>query len=169
MAFLETERLELRPVEKDHAEEIQAVNHSDGMRLYGGIHRPSSIPEIEDHIEETDTIFLSIWNGDDCIGYLGIHQENEISRTEEVFIYLKDSEQGNGYGPEALERAIEYCFDELNLHKVAARAYEHNEPSQKMLERLGFQREGRFREEHHKQGEYRDILRYGLLRDEFQD
>ncbi|MDY6771449.1 MAG: GNAT family protein [Candidatus Nanohaloarchaea archaeon] len=169
MAFLTTERLEIDPLETEQASEVAAINHSDGMQQYGGLRKPSSVDDVEEWIEETDDLLFGLWRDDTFIGYVGVHQDNEVSRTEEIFAYLRDDEQGKGYGPEAVHRVIRYCFDEMNMHKIVGRAFEHNDPSQKMLERLGFQHEGTFRNELYKQGEYRDVERYGLLRGELQE
>lgn len=168
MAFITTERLEIEPAEPDDAEDIAEINHSDGMRTYGGLKRPSQVQDIKDWITDGDDIVLGIWYDDTFIGYIGIHQDNEISRTEELYIYLRDEKQGKGFGPEALHATIQYCFDELNMHKIAGRVFEHNEPSQTMLERLGFTKEGEHRDELYKQGAYRDIYRYGLLKGELE-
>lgn len=166
MAFLETDRLDIEPAEQGDAEDIVAVNHSDGMQTYGGLRKPSTIKAVQDYIADNEDIFLTIRHDGDFIGYAGLKTEDEVSRRGEVYIYLLDEQQGNGYGPEALYRILEYGFEELNLHKVTGEAFSHNRPSQRMFEKLGFEHEGTFREERYKQGEYRDVERYGLLRED---
>lgn len=49
---------------------------------------------------------------------------------------------GQGLMREGLERVIGYAFRELGLHRVMANAMPRNERSLKVLERLGFVREG---------------------------
>jgi ribosomal-protein-alanine N-acetyltransferase len=49
---------------------------------------------------------------------------------------------GKGYMGEALRAAIDYCFDELNLHRIMANTMPSNERSRRVLETLGFEREG---------------------------
>jgi RimJ/RimL family protein N-acetyltransferase len=164
MPFLETDRLALEPAEEDDAEVFVAVNHSDGMQTYGGLRKPSSTAAVRDYIAETEDILLTISRDGEVIGYAGLTVEDKIDRRAEVYIYLLDEQQGNGYGPEALYRILQYGFEELNLHKVSGEAFSHNRPSQRMFEKLGFQHEGTFREERFKQGQYRDVERYGLLR-----
>ena len=56
-----------------------------------------------------------------------------------------------------------YGFDERRLHKVFARVLEPNSASQRLLDRLGFEREGRLRDQAFVRGEPVDVLRYGLL------
>ncbi len=166
MSFLKTDGLAIEPAEKDDAEDIVTVNYSDGMQTYGGLRKPSTVSDVQDYIADNEDIFLTIRHDDAFIGYAGLKVKDEIDRRGEVYIYLLDEHQGNGYGPEALYRILEYGFEQLNLHKITGEAFSHNRPSQRMFEKLGFEHEGTFREERYKQGEYRDTERYGLLRED---
>lgn len=169
MAFLETERLELDPLEEDHLSALQAINHTDAMRSYGGINRPRSFDDLEDWLERDSAITMGIFREGEPIGYIGLYQGDKQSQTEEIYAYLLDEETGNGYGPEAVEAFMRYAFEQLHVHKIYGRCYADNEPSKKMMERLGMTQEGRFREEYYARGQYRDLLRYGVLREEFLD
>ena len=70
---------------------------------------------------------------------------------------------GQGYGTEAAGLALAFAFDELSLHRVQATVFTYNERSIALFEKLGFQREGAFREFLHRDGERYDMLLYGLL------
>jgi RimJ/RimL family protein N-acetyltransferase len=75
---------------------------------------------------------------------------------------------GNGYATDALREICRYGFDERRLNKVVARAYETNPASNRVLEKVGFEQEGTFRQEAFVRGEFVDIHRYGLLAAEFE-
>ncbi len=49
------------------------------------------------------------------------------------------------------------------MHKIAANVFAFNEPSQALVESLGFTHEGTNREERFADGEYHDVYRYGVL------
>ena len=68
---------------------------------------------------------------------------------------------------EAVARVIDYGFDELELRRIFADTDPENRGSIGLLERLGFQREGRLRGEWETHSGVRDSLIYGLLRDEW--
>ena len=51
-------------------------------------------------------------------------------------------QQGNGLMHEALEAGLQCAFGELDLHRVMANYLPRNERSARLLERLGFEREG---------------------------
>jgi RimJ/RimL family protein N-acetyltransferase len=74
---------------------------------------------------------------------------------------------GKGYGYEAAQLALAFAFDELNLHRVTATVFAHNERSIALFERLGFRREGAYREFLQRDGKRYDMLLYGLLRHEW--
>jgi RimJ/RimL family protein N-acetyltransferase len=73
-----------------------------------------------------------------------------------------------GYGTEAARLALAFAFQELNMHRVQATVFSYNRRSMAMFERLGFRREGAFREFIHRDGERYDMLLYGILRREFE-
>ena len=67
----------------------------------------------------------------------------------------------------AMYRLMEYCFDELNLHRVQAHVYAFNTPMWRFLERVGAVRELTLNEHVFRDGAYHDMYSYGLLHREF--
>ena len=74
---------------------------------------------------------------------------------------------GQGYGYEAAQLALAFAFGELNLHRVTATVFSYNERSIALFEKLGFRREGAYREFLQRDGDRYDMLLYGLLRHEW--
>ncbi len=75
--------------------------------------------------------------------------------------------QRRGYGTEVVQIVLRYCFNELRLHKCSVDCLDINLGSQKLLQRLHFEPEGRVRECLYFDGAYHDKLLYGLTADEF--
>lgn len=71
--------------------------------------------------------------------------------------------QHQGYAREAVAKALEIAFFELDLHRVFARVMPENTPSIQLLTSLGFVEEGLERGCTQIQGKWRDHLRFGLL------
>ncbi|HXI51903.1 MAG TPA: GNAT family protein, partial [Candidatus Saccharimonadales bacterium] len=67
----------------------------------------------------------------------------------------------------ALPTLLEFAFGRLGLQRVCADADPQNTPSIRVLERLGFVREGLLRQHYFVQGEAQDALVYGLLKSEW--
>jgi RimJ/RimL family protein N-acetyltransferase len=74
---------------------------------------------------------------------------------------------GKGLAQEAAALAISYGFLELGLHRIEADTEPNNLRSNRVLERLGFQREGLLRERYRVAGEVQDSVILGLLRAEW--
>lgn len=56
--------------------------------------------------------------------------------------HLDENHQGQGLMAEALAAGIGYMFDTQNLHRIMANYIPGNERSARLLERLGFEKEG---------------------------
>jgi RimJ/RimL family protein N-acetyltransferase len=75
---------------------------------------------------------------------------------------------GMGYATEAVAELIRICFEDLMLRRVTALCFADNEPSWRLMERLGMRRESHdVRSELHRSGAWLDGLGYALLADEW--
>ena len=78
--------------------------------------------------------------------------------------YLQDEAHcGNGYMQEALAKGIWYMFALEQLHRIEANIMPHNTPSIKLVERLGFQKEGHSPRYLNINGAWEDHDRYAIL------
>ena len=85
-------------------------------------------------------------------------------RRAEVGFALARATWGRGYISEALPALLDFAFNTLDLHRLEADVDPRNVRSIRVLERLGFEREGYLRERYHVNGELQDAVLYGLLR-----
>lgn len=90
-------------------------------------------------------------------------------RRAEVGYALGRDHWSKGYMQETLRALLNFCFTELNLHRIEADVDPRNASSIKTLERLGFKREGYLRERWHVGEEIQDAFFYGLLRSDWQN
>jgi len=77
------------------------------------------------------------------------------------------SERGRGYGTEAATMIVDYLFLTKDLVRIQADADRANVASQRVLEKVGFTKEGVLRKVSFEQGEWRDAVLYSVLRDEW--
>jgi len=80
---------------------------------------------------------------------------------------LAQAHWGQGIMPEALRAIIGFGFQHMSLHRIEADVSAENVASQRVLENLGFQTEGRLREQYFEWGEFHDLMLYSLLHHEF--
>lgn len=79
------------------------------------------------------------------------------------------SERGKGYCTEALEILVDYLFLLKDTMRIQAFADVRNAPSQKVLEKAGFKREGAIRKTDFLRGEWVDDYLYSILREEWKE
>ena len=75
--------------------------------------------------------------------------------------------RSKGYGTEACQLALRFAFEELNLHRITVTVFSYNAASLGMIEKLGFVREGTFREFLERSGQRHDMILFGMLRPEW--
>lgn len=124
----------------------------------------------EQHKDPNTFIFaVRLLDSDELVGYVvldGIEWSNQAGW---LAIGIGDRRNwGQGYGYEAMRLILAFAFHELNLHRVQLTAFSYNERAIALYERLGFQREGVFREFVQRDGRCYDMYLYGLLRREWE-
>jgi RimJ/RimL family protein N-acetyltransferase len=101
------------------------------------------------------------------IGWVGV---DDVSyRRLDFGFWLASEFHGGGYGTEAVTLLVDYTFATYDHPAVGAIAYEFNEASRGVLESLGFEEEGRIRRDRFIDGEYVDMVQYGLLREDWEE
>ncbi|MEV4508914.1 GNAT family protein [Dactylosporangium sp. NPDC049525] len=76
---------------------------------------------------------------------------------------LRADEWGHGYATDAVTIMMTFAFEMLHLHRVTAAIGPDNEASIRLVERLGFTREGVLREHVFTNGSWRDSILYSAL------
>jgi len=104
------------------------------------------------------------------VGVCGVNEHDPINLTMEIGIWIAPDYQRKGYGTEATKLLVDLLFEEYPINKVYAFVNAENAPSIKVLERLGFKREGRLRKHVWKRdgSGYTDLYVYGILRREWE-
>jgi len=74
---------------------------------------------------------------------------------------------GNGYMSEAIKVCNTFIFDEMNINRIEAIVHSLNTKAHKILESIGFKKEGILREYVQYKGEFWDMLYYSLLKKEW--
>lgn len=173
------ERVTLRSVEGEDVPFLQRAFANPEIRYPLG-NPLKSQEEIEEWTDERDDDrFLVCLDGDDAgpgqpdaadvtrIGAVSV--EGADWRRPELGYWLVPEVHGEGYGKEAVSLVVDYVFRVYDHPAVGAVAYDFNEASRGLLGSLGFAEEGRIRRARFIDGAYRDLLVYGLLREEWRE
>jgi RimJ/RimL family protein N-acetyltransferase len=105
--------------------------------------------------------------GSQPIGSIALSGINNKDRWATFGIAIGEKDYwSRGYGTEAARLLLKYGFEQLNLHRIASNVFSFNERSLKMHIKLGFVEEGRRRKAVFKNGQYWDMVEFGLLGEE---
>jgi aminoglycoside 6'-N-acetyltransferase len=172
--MISTDRLQLRQFRETDAEAFAAYRSIPEVARFQSWDSPYSLAEAR-------TAVAGFASGDPArpgwfqyaidldgvlIGDLGLNLHENLMQAELGFT-LAPAYQGKGYATEAVRGLLDHLFTSGNLHRVSAEADARNLPSARLLERVGFRREGlRLRNTWFK-GEWTDDLLFGLLRDDW--
>lgn len=173
---LRTERLLLRqPTLADAADVF--VFSSDPMVQKYNAEPTTDIVEAEELIkaynaeyESTEGVILGITlqGVDTVIGMIGFHYWSIHNRAMLGYDLAREY-WGRGIGSEAARRVIRFGFENMALNRIEAPTIVDNHESVRMLEKLGFTREGIRREYTlEEDGEYHNSAMYALLLSEYQ-
>lgn len=166
--FLEGDRVTLRTVLSEDYE-FMARHFTNPSMRHGAledIRTPTTPGDIASIVESDDHHLFLACTSEEPVGSVFLVDVDFERRNAELGYWIKPDEHGNGYATEAADLCLTHAFDQLGLHKVWARTVSDNEASQRVLEKLGFQKEGVLREHWHGFDRYPDEYRYGLLESE---
>lgn len=173
---LTTNRLLLRQIQPEDAEALFATfSDEEAMQFYG--HEPHrSLDETHRSIEQTQAHYarreairwgITLKGEDKVIGSCSFHHfDTGFSRAETGY-ELNRTFWRQGLMVEAMSAVLTYGFTELGLHRVEAIIDMANEPSKKLLLKLGFTYEGNLRQRYAFLDRFEDEHYFGLLQDEW--
>ncbi len=170
---LHTARLLLRPFETADAEAIYALQSNARVLRYWDSPPWTERSRADTFIEACRTMEedgsgarLAIQTSADgaFVGWCAMFQWNPVYRSLGIGYCLDEPAWGKGYATEAVRAMLAWAYGTLDLNRVDAELDTRNLASARVLEKLGFQREGLRREDCIVLGEVSDSWIYGLLR-----
>ncbi len=174
--MIEGPRVRLRAPESRDAEGmIQIFHNQDIMKRFSrDLFAPVSLASLTEDLNKVwkdfgRDFYFSIEEKSNS-RYIGSCGYNKIDRKNsyaDIGIYLEKIYWSQGLGAESLTLLIGFLFDQNNLNKIRLNVHANNESAIRCYERLGFQHEGRSREELFQDGRYQDVYLMGLLRREW--
>lgn len=98
------------------------------------------------------------------IGGIGLNRVNRgVEQTGVIGYWCRRDDMRNGYTIEAINRILEFSFEDLKLNRVQASCMPENIAGLKTLEKAGFQKEGLARQYLKIQGEWTDHFIFSRL------
>jgi RimJ/RimL family protein N-acetyltransferase len=104
---------------------------------------------------------------DELIGMARLGITSREHRHADIGYGLRLDRTGDGIATEAAGLLLHLGFEDLGLHRIFAFHHPDNIASQRVMEKLGMQREGRLRENLFEHGEWRDSVQHAILEHEW--
>lgn len=169
--ILATPRLRLRQFRADDAEAMHDCFADPGaMRFWNTpVHtRPIETERSVRNFIDCTPSYYRFWavadaQTDRCLGLANYHDGHIRSRRASIGYMINPASQRQGIATEAVTAMLDFCFAELGLHRLEAFIHPDNQPSVRLIERLGFRREGLLRDHLRVGEEWRDDALYALL------
>ena len=179
--ILSTKRLVLRQFCPADASRIHELVN-DKQLAYNTHHIPYPYPEgaaeewLAEHAELVrcgQAVVFAVCQRDtqastDCdksfelIGTIGL-AISSFNHQAEIGYWIGREYWGQGFCTEAVIAVIDYGFETLGLHRIFAQHITRNRGSARVLEKVGFSKEGVLRQHARKWGVFEDIVCYGMI------
>jgi len=173
---LETERLLIRDIIL--ADKLTIFNYRsdpEANKFQNWI--PETLEDVEQFIQRNNKEFnqpeswyqvlITEKDTEAVIGDIGIHFFGAENLQVELGITLNKDFQGRGYAFEALKGVINFLFNDMKKHRIMASVDPENIDSLKLMERIGFRKEGHFVKSLFWKNKWTDDVIYALLREEW--
>ncbi|MCQ6275047.1 GNAT family N-acetyltransferase [Bacillus sp. V3B] len=170
---LQSKRLTLIQTENQHASELFVFWTDPDVTRFMNMDLVSTIDEVMDMITLSNRLAeinqairytMLIRNTNEIIGSCGFNYIDFENGRAEIGYDLGKGYWGEGYGSEAVWTLIDYWFHVLGMNRVEAKVDPENSQSIKLLEKVGFQFEGRLRQSEKSKEEYKDVMMYSKLK-----
>ncbi len=168
-----------RPFEERDIDFVYKCKNDEKLNsMIVGQFRPFSYQEAEQWVrgviraDKKDMKFWAICTNDSdrrIIGWESISEiDLEIKSACHHGLVIGDPEYKDGTAMfEAMLFAMDYVFSELKLHRLYGSCLAEHKISPYLLKALGFVQEGQKRDAFYKNGNYYDILDYGILDEDY--
>lgn len=151
MVSLKGKHIYLRALEPEDLEFVYTIENDTNLWHLSDTQTPYSRFLIKQYLEnaqqdifEAKQLRLAICNKmDQTIGLIDVFDFDIKNKRAGIGILIKDEDnRKQGFGKEALELLVNYCFKTLHLHQVYANISVNNSASLKLFETNGFKKIG---------------------------
>ncbi len=174
---LVTGRLMLREITLEDIPLIHQLHSIPEVDTFNTLGLPESILVTENQIKpilaaqlevpQTKYFFFIQDDTTHFIGLAGINLGKPNYRMSEIWYKLNPAYWNKGYATEAVKRILNFCFNDLHLHRVTAGCATKNTASLRVLEKAGLMREAHHRKILPIRGDWIDNYEYAILEEDY--
>jgi len=172
-AFLPGETVDLRATRESDLETLRKTGNDPRVWKTLREFHPSTEADEREYVErarnDEDRVLFTVSANGRPVGRVDLRDLGDRTGEATTSFFVVPEHGGKGYGTEAVDLILRYGFDHLRLHRVNAYTVEHDLGARRVLEKNGFTEEGVKREGAFVNGEYLDVLTWGILEDEYRE
>ncbi|MBU1179592.1 GNAT family N-acetyltransferase [Patescibacteria group bacterium] len=145
---------------------VRWLNNPEANRFIGDkrITTKSATKWFDNYIKDKNKRFFVISEGTKAVGFMGLSNISRRNRNADLFICIGEDEyRGMGLGRNAMQWLIDYGFNKLKLHKISLGVFEENVVAIKLYKSLGFEIEGKMKDEAFFRGKFHDMFSMALF------
>ena len=167
---LETNRLVLRQITIEDANEIFELRSNAEAMKYIGRPKPKVVEDVHELIANMNELTARIQWGvtltseNKVIGTIGYHVIDKQHYRAEIGYMLHPDYWRSGIMSEALIATVNFGFEKIGLYSIEARIAPENIASAKILEKNGFIKEGHLKESFFYDDRFSDTGIYSMLK-----
>ena len=156
-----------------HGDEESLARHANNPKIWRNVRdhfpHPYTLDDARRWIEKTTTETASTNFAIDvdgaAVGGIGLVLQADIfRRSAEIGYWLGEEFWGRGIVTEAVRAMTEYGFSNFDICRIYAGVFEWNPASMRVLEKAGYELEGRMKKSVTKEGETVDEFIYAIVR-----
>jgi ribosomal-protein-alanine N-acetyltransferase len=174
--LLRGERVYLRVVEPEDADTIHGwYAHADTARLMGEL--PRSLARRRADADSATREVGRDWyafvicriEDDAPVGRMDLFEIDRVNGSAGFGMAIGEhAQRGQGFGTDAVNVILDFCFGQLRLERVWLVTDEVNERAQHVYRKAGLVEEGRLRRAFFQDGRFQDDVRMAILRSEWE-
>ncbi len=171
---IETKRLKLMPINESHSSALHHFWSDPAVTQFMTIDPFETIEQTTEMIAflvkkmtegEASRYTIQLKNTEEIIGTCGLNYLDYQNNRTEVAYDLGSAYWGKGYAFEALSAFVEWVVLEQNFHRLEAKIDPDNFSSIKLIEKLGFKKEGLLRDYEKIGLHYYDVFMYSKIKE----
>ena len=172
MVTLKGKHIYLRALEPEDLELVHSIENDEAFWEVSNTEIPYSKYLIKQYIEQSHRdiyevkqlrLVISTYD-DEAIGLIDIFDFDFKNKRAGIGILIKDiKNRSKGYGGEALELLVSYCFSKLNLHQLYCNISEDNQASLNLFLKQGFEKVGLKKDWNLANGKYKNEYLFQLI------
>lgn len=176
--MIETQRLWLRNWRAGDAESFHVHTNTPAvMRWLGGVKSREDLRDVSDRLtrwqEERGFTFWAVERKEDeaFLGFCGLKiadgEGSSVAGDVEIGWRLREDAWGRGYAGEAAAASLDFAFERLDAKRVVALTVAGNQPSRRLMDRLGMLRRADLDYREPRWGDLNPIIVYVIERDQW--